>query len=175
VLVSDDEYAFLTYDSEIETETGIVLYFEDPPEELWDYEITSVKLKVEQKILWDFYGYTDDWWNFTVGSEYEHPLDYGIEIYRPGTEAETTLSIDITGQVYAYYSLDWEYMDAIAVALYPGSDVTHTGEWYIDSVWIEVDYVYAAEGCDITVPVSGEVTITAYVTDMFGDPMEPRR
>jgi len=41
------------------------------------------------------------------------------------------------------------------------------GEWYVDNVWIEVNYVYEDVGLSITVPVGGEAMITATVTDAF--------
>jgi len=163
-LTSDDQNAFLTYADADPYEIGMVLFFEDPPEALDVYEITSVKLHIEQQLISDLWAVTEDSWLFEIGSESDDPEDYDEEFARVGTMMENELSIDITE---AIDDLDWEYIAEIAVAVYPEYTLTPMGEWYIDNVWIEVNYVYSAEGPSITVPVGGEAMITATVTDAF--------
>jgi len=168
-LISDDQNAFLTYADAAPYEIGMVLFFEDPPEALDVYEITSVKLHIEQQLISDLWAVTEDRWLFEIGSESDEPIDYEEEFERVGTMTENELSIDITEAIDDSYDLDWEYIAEIAVAIYPEYSVTPMGEWYIDNVWIEVNYVYHDEGSSITVPVGGEANVYANVTDWFND------
>ena len=46
---------------------------------------------------------------------------------------------------------------------------TPMGEWYVDSVWLEVSYEYTAEGQSTIVPVGGEVTVSASVYNYFDE------
>jgi len=168
-LASDDQNAFLTYADAAPFEVGMVLFFENPPEALEVYEITSVKLHVEQQLISDLWAVTEDRWLFEIGSESDEPYDYEEEFERVGTATENELSIDITEAIDDSYALDWEYIAEMAVAIYPEYCLTPMGEWYIDNVWIEVNYVYEDEGPSIKVPVSGEANVYAYVTDWFND------
>jgi len=170
-LVSDDEYAFLTWAECDPIENTMILFFEEPHEDLDMYEITSVKLHVEQKIISDFSLFTDDRWVFGVGSNDEFPWDYETWIYRPGTEEEHTMSIDITHEGLHFCSdeLSWEDVANMAVLIAPCGLASDSGEWYVDNVWLEVNYIYEDEGPSITVPVGGEADVYAYVTDWFHD------
>ena len=194
-LASDNQYAFITlalFEEEIPPEvTGMILYFENAPEELSGCDITSVKLKVEQKIISDFVFATDDYWLFILGAEMpeligepedpwlyleEELLPEELFIFSPGTETETILSYDITEIVDFCASEEfegdwWLYTKYMSLCVFSMTEETPTGEWYIDHVWIEVNYVYEVGDHSITVPVGGQATITAYVTDMFGDPV----
>ena len=172
-LVSDDEYAFLTKNtgSILDKDITLRLNFEAPPEDLDGYKITSVKLKVEQKIISDYYKYTDDTWEFGVGDKHQL-LDWCWDtwIYRPGTVEENTMSIDITYEwwlIFPVHKLTWDDLNDIAVVIKPEHDKSQSGEWYIDNVWIEVNYIYEVEGPSITVPVDGEAKVFAEVTDWF--------
>ena len=174
-LESDDEYAFLTKDTGCffsDQDVTLRLNFEAPPEELENYSITSVKLKVEQRLISDWYEYTDDTWEFGVGDRYDCTWWWKTWISRPGTVEEHTLSIDITWEKWCFWywhKLTWNDLRDIAVEITPENDETKSGEWYIDNVWLEINYVYEDEGPSITVPVGGEADVYANVTDWFND------
>jgi len=172
-LESDDEYAFLTKDTSwcfFDQEVTLRLNFETPPEDLENYTITSVKLKVEQMIRSDFFAVTDDTWEFGVGDKNDCTWWWDTWITRPGTFEEHTMSIDITHEywcIFPVYKLTWDDLKDIAVEITPDHDESESGEWYIDNVWLEINYVYHDKGPSITVPVGGEANVYANVTDWF--------
>jgi len=174
-LESDDEYAFLTKDTAwcfLDQDVTLRLNFEAPPEDLENYTITSVKLKVEQKIRSDFFAYTDDTWEFGVGDKNDCTWWWDTWISRPGTVEEHTMSIDITHEYWWFFpihKLTWDDLKDIAVEITPDHDESESGEWFIDNVWLEVKYEYHDEGPSITVPVGGEANVYANVTDWFND------
>ena len=168
-LASDDQNAFITWADEHPHEIGMVLFFEEPPEALDVYKITSVKLHVEQHVISDLFALTEDYWLFEIGAESETPHEYDVDVERVGTETENELSIDITEAIDDSYELDWEYIAEMALAVYPQYCATPMGEWYVDNVWIEVNYVYEESGDTITIPVGGEANVCANVTDWFND------
>jgi hypothetical protein len=166
-LVSDDQNAFLTLSDE--SNIDLTLSFEDLQESYDDYKVKSVTLNVEQKLISDYYALTEDWWEFIINQE-------DITITRPGTETEQVLSIDITDEIenilggeYQSYQF-WEYLEDTEVTILPWLLMcTPMGEWYVDSVWLEVSYEYTAEGQITIVPVGGEATVSASVYNYFDE------
>jgi len=167
-LASDDEYAFITNSDGPEEEIFLVLDFEDPPEAVGEYEITSVILHVEQMLIPDFWDMWEDWWVFDIDSDIGGPTSE-IMLERQGTNTEQELVIDITEAIDDIYEVCWEYLSEIYVDIYPASDDSPLAEWYVDNVWIEVNYIYHDEGPSITVPVGGEADVYANVTDGFNN------